>query len=306
MKIGQKQLENNLVFAPLAGVSDIGMRSLCSRFGAAATFSEMLSARGILHSPKRTYPLTLTSHSEKIKIAQIFGKEPEIMAQSINSPLLESFDGIDLNMGCPAPKIVKNGEGSALMKSTALASNVISACVKATNRPVSVKMRLGFDKNIAVDFARMCEESGASFITVHGRTQSQLFSGHVNLEEIAKVKASVKIPVIGNGDVVSQESYLKMLSTGVDAVMIGRGAMGKPWIFREVLEGKTDVNVYEVAKEHVEILRQYYDEKWLKLYIRKHFLWYVSNVDGASKFRAELATSNDVDKSLEILKEIFK
>lgn len=305
MKIGDKELENNIVLAPLAGVSDVGMRFLCSHYGADATFTEMLSARAMDHNPKKTKLLTLTTDEEKVKIAQIFGKEPNVMAKVAGCEILKNFDGIDINMGCPAPKIVKNGEGSALMKNPLIASEIIKACVNATDKPVSVKMRLGFDRDISLDFARMCEESGANFITVHGRKQTDLFSGKVNYEAIAKIKAAVKIPVIGNGDVVDKATYKMMLETGVDGVMIGRGAQGKPWIFAELLGKDVEINRYEVAKKHVEILRQYFDEKWIRLYMRKHFLWYISGVEDASKYRLELATSNDVDKSLEIMKKIF-
>ena len=305
MKIGNKELKNNLVFAPLAGVSDVGMRFLCSHYGADATFTEMLSARAMDHNPKKTGLLTLTTDEEKIKVAQIFGKEVDVMSKVAGGEILRKFDGIDINMGCPAPKIVKNGEGSALMKDIVLASKIISGCVKATDKPISVKMRLGFDKDVSVEFARMCEESGASFITVHGRKQSDLFSGRVNYDAIARVKNSVKIPVVGNGDVVDMESYKRMLETGVDGVMIGRGAQGRPWIFSELLGKDIEINRYEVAKKHVEILRTYFDEKWIRLYMRKHFLWYISGVEGASKYRLELATSNDIDQSLEILRQIF-
>lgn len=305
MKINEKELKNNLVFAPLAGVSDVGMRLLCSEFGADATFTEMLSARAMDHNPKKTRLLCLTTEAEKIKVAQIFGKEPELMGKVAGSKILEGFDGIDINMGCPAPKIVKNGEGSALMKDPVLASKIIAECVKS-GKPISVKMRLGFDKINACEFAKMCEESGASFITVHGRTQTDLFSGKVRYEEIAKVKQSVKIPVIGNGDVVDKHTYDLMLQTGVDAVMIGRGAQGRPWIFSELAGKDVKVNPYEIAKKHVEILRQYFDEKWIRLYMRKHLLWYVSNFEGASKYRLQIATSNDVDFSLNLIKEIFE
>lgn len=306
MKIGEKELENNLILAPLAGVSDVGMRFLCSEFGASATFTEMLSARAMHHNPNKTKFLTLTTDAEKVKIAQIFGKEPDVMAKACQSDMLKKFDGIDINMGCPAPKIVKNGEGSALLKDPLLASKIISECKKASSKPISVKMRLGFDKTIGLEFAKMCQDSGADFITVHGRTQTELFSGRVNLEEIAKIKAYLTIPVVGNGDIIDRNSYEQMLETGVDAVMIGRGAQGKPWIFSELLGKNVDINRYEVAKKHVEILREYFDEKWITLYMRKHFLWYVSGVDLASKIRVDLATSESVDKSLEILKEVFK
>lgn len=306
MVIAGKNLDNDLLLAPLAGVSDVGMRYLCSLYGASATFSEMLSAQAMVNNPEKTKLLTVTTDAEKVKIAQIFGKNPDVMAKVCLDENLSKFDGIDINMGCPAPKIIKNGEGSALMKNPILASKIIEGCVKTSEKPISVKMRLGFDKNIAVDFARMCEESGATFITVHGRTQTELFGGKAHLEEIAKVKASVNIPVIGNGDVVDRESYLKMKETGVDAVMIGRGAQGRPWIFSEILGKRTKIDRYEIAKKHVEIMREYYEENWLKLYMRKHLLWYTLGLEGASKVRLALATSNDLDKSLEILRDLCK
>lgn len=305
MKVKNLDFNNNLVLAPLAGVSDVGMRFLCSNFGADATFTEMLSARAMAHNPKKTKYLTLTTDAEKIKIAQIFGKEPEFMAKACQNNMLEKFDGIDINMGCPAPKIVRNGEGSALLKDPVLASKIILACVNSTDKPVSVKMRLGFDKNVGLEFAKMCEESGASFITVHGRTQNELFSGKVNLEEIAKIKANLKIPVIGNGDVVDLRTYEEMLKTGVDAVMIGRGAQGKPWIFSSLLGKDVNPNVYDVAKTHVEILRKYFDEKWITLYMRKHFLWYISGSKASRQQRAQIAISDSVDRSLDIIKDIF-
>ncbi len=304
MKIGKKELENNLILAPLAGVSDVGMRHLCSLFGADATVTEMLSARAMFENPKKTSLMTLTSEAEKVKVAQIFGKEPLIMSKIARCEFLESFDAIDINMGCPAPKIVRNGEGSALMKTPLLASEIIKECKKELNKPLSVKMRLGFDKNNAVEFARMCEESGADYITVHGRKQTDLFSGKVNLEEIAKVKSSVKIPVVGNGDVVDRESYKRMVETGVDAVMVGRGAQGKPWVFSEILNKEHKINRFEIAKKHVQILREKFDEKWIRLYMRKHFLWYISGLENASKHRLQIATSDSVDASLDLIRKI--
>ena len=305
MKIGNIDFNNNLILAPMAGVSDVGFRELCSIFGAAATYSEMLSARAMLHNPKKTEFMTISSPYEKIKIGQIFGHEPDIMAQVLSNPLLKDYKIIDINMGCPAPKIVKNGEGSALMKNLPLASKIIEQCVKKTKVPISVKFRLGYDRDISTEFGKMCEESGASFVTLHARTTEQGYSGKANLEAIAKLKQTLKIPVVGNGDVVDKESYANMLSTGVDGVMIGRGAQGRPWIFSE-LEGKTfNGNIYEVIKRHIDVLRKYYDEKWLILYMRKHFLWYVSDIERASKIRLQLATSPSIDNSLELLKQLF-
>lgn len=305
MKIGNKETTNDLLLAPMAGVSDVGFRYLCSKYGASATVTEMLSARAMHHERKKTELMTITTDMEKIKIAQVFGKEPEIVSNVLTFPVLEKFDGFDINMGCPAPKIIKNGEGSALMKDFALASEIIKACKKVTTKPVSVKFRLGFDKIVASDFAKMCEESGADFITVHGRTTLQGYSGKANYEEIAKVKASVKIPVIGNGDVVDKKSYNEMKATGVDGVMIGRGAQGNPWLFSKLLGKRAKINKYEDIETHIKILREHFDEKWLRLYIRKHFLWYMSGIKDASRFRLQIATSPSVDESLKILKELL-
>ena len=296
---------NNLILAPMAGVSDVGFREVCSLFGADATYSEMLSCRAMLHNPQKTQLMTITSEYEKIKIAQIFGHESVVMADAINNPLLAKYDVIDINMGCPAPKIVKNGEGSALMKDLKLASEIISACTKASKIPVSVKFRLGFNKDISLEFGRMCEESGASFVTLHARTTEQGYSGKADLEAIARLKAYLKIPVVGNGDVVDYESYKRMLDTGVDGVMIGRGAQGQPWIFQTLLGKTFEGNKFEVIERHVNVLRKYYEESWLTLYLRKHFLWYVSGVKEATDIRLKLATSPSIDYSLELLKNIF-
>ncbi len=306
MKIGNIDFNNNLILAPMAGVSDVGFREVCSLFGADATYSEMLSARAMLHNPHKTQLMTISSPYEKIKIGQVFGHEPEIITQAITGTLLKDYQIIDINMGCPAPKIVKNGEGSALMKNLPLASKIISECVKVAKVPVSVKFRLGFNSDISKEFGRMCEESGASFVTLHARTAQQGYSGKADLDAIASLKQTLKIPVVGNGDVTDKESYQKMLETGVDGVMIGRGAQGRPWIFAQLLDREISYNKFEVIKRHVDVLRKYYDESWLTLYMRKHFLWYSNGIEGASKLRLELATSPSIDHSLKLLKELFE
>jgi len=305
MKIRDIDFGGNLILAPMAGVTDLGFREVCSLYGADATYSEMLSARAMQHNPKKTEFMTISSKEEKIKIGQIFGHEGDVMAEAVNNPLLSHYQIIDINMGCPAPKIVKNGEGSALMKDLNKASEIIKACVKASKVPISVKFRLGYDRDISREFGRMCEESGASFVTLHARTTQMGYSGRADYEAIASLKAALKIPVVGNGDVVDEESYKNMLATGVDGVMIGRGAQGKPWIFNELKGKPFDGNKFEVIKRHVEILRSQYDENWLNLYMRKHFLWYASGFDGASKIRLSLATSPTIDDSLKILQELM-
>lgn len=307
MKIREIDFGGNLILAPMAGVSDVGFREVCCMLGADVTCSEMLSARAMQHNPKKTELMTVSSPLEKVKIGQIFGHEPEVMAQAVNNPLLAQYDIIDINMGCPAPKVFKNGEGSALMGNIGLAKDIVEKCVKSASMPVSVKFRLGIDdahQNF-LEFGRMCEEAGASFVTLHARTTEQGYSGKADYEKIALLKSKLNIPVIGNGDVVDQDSYQRMLKTGVDGVMIGRGAQGKPWLFTELKGASFEGNKFEIVKRHVDILRSHYEEDWLTLYLRKHFLWYVAGSECASKTRLELATSPSVDKSLEILEEIL-
>lgn len=306
MVVDKLDFGNNLILAPMAGVSDVGFREVCSLFGADATYSEMLSCRAMLHNPKKTELMTVSSEFEKIKVGQIFGHEPEIMAEALSNQMLEKYQVIDINMGCPAPKIVKNGEGSALMKDLSLASKIISSCVKNSKVPVSVKFRLGYDRDISTDFGRMCEESGASFVTLHARTTEQGYSGKANYEAIAKLKQTLKIPVIGNGDVIDEKSYRQMLETGVDGVMIGRGAQGKPWLFSELLGKEFNGSKFEIIKRHVDVLREHYEESWLTLYLRKHFLWYASDRPGASELRLKIATSPSVDQSLQLLQNLFE
>ena len=306
MKIENIEFEKGLFLAPMAGVSDVGFREVCSNFGAEGCYSEMLSCRAMLHNAKKTELMTISSKEEKIKIGQIFGHEPDVMVKSLSNPLLDKYQIVDINMGCPAPKIVKNGEGSALMDNIPLAKEIITKCVKNSSRPISVKFRLGKDKDISLDFGRMCEECGASYVTLHARTAEQGYSGKADYDAIAKLSQTLSIPVVGNGDVVDEESYKKMLSTGVQGVMIGRGAMGRPWIFQEIFGNKFQGDKFEVAKKHLEILRKYYDEKWLTLYMRKHFLWYCAGKECSSEKRLQIATSQDLDKSLEILKQVLK
>lgn len=305
MKVGNIDFGGNLVLAPMAGVTDLGFREVCSVLGADATCSEMLSARAMQHNPKKTEFMTISSPAEKIKIGQIFGHEADVMAEAVKNPLLSHYDIIDINMGCPAPKIVKNGEGSALMKDKKKASEIIKACVENSSVPVSVKFRLGYSNDISTDFGRMCEESGASFVTLHARTTEMGYSGKADYEAIARLKSALHIPVVGNGDVTDKESYARMLSTGVDGVMIGRGAQGQPWLFGELKGQPFKGNKFDIIARHVEILRKHYEENWLNLYLRKHFLWYASGFEGASKVRLSLATSPSIDESLKILQELM-
>ncbi len=236
MNIGNIEIKNNTFLAPMAGVTDRPFRTLCKMLGAGLTYTEMVSVKGLYYKSEKTEELLATSNLERPCAVQLFGHEPEIFKSVISSGVLHKFDIIDINMGCPAPKIVKNGDGSALMNNLELASQIIKACVSATSKPITVKFRKGFKKNDdkLVEFAKMCERSGASAITVHPRTREDMFSGTVDIENIRKVKQSVNIPVIGNGDVTSVESYNKM-KTVCDGVMIGRESLKSPELFLKIL-----------------------------------------------------------------------
>ena len=299
--------ENPLFLAPMAGVSDVGFREQAVKFGADVTVTEMLSTRAMAHSPKKTNLMTITSPYEKLVVAQIFGHESEFMAKAIESEILNKFTAIDINMGCPAPKILKNGDGGALMDSIHLAGHIIETCRDMTDKPLSVKFRKGCSTENYLEFGKMCEDSGADYVVFHARTVEQGYSGEADYDAIATLKAKLKIPVIGNGDVVDIDSYNKMLKTGVDGVMVGRGALGQPWIFKELKDGYLPkVDKYRVVKEHIETLRKFYNEDWLTLYIRKHLLWYAKDLPKASTVRMTLATCKDIDECLNILKECFE
>jgi len=309
MKIGNIEFKNNLILAPMANVTDVAFRSLAVESGADAGITELISAKAITYNNKKTTEMLFIADNETIKIAQIFGKEPAVMAEAVKSEYLKPFDIIDINMGCPAPKIIKNGEGSALLKDIKLAEEIITACVQATDKPITVKFRSGWDKNsiVAVEFAKMCERAGASAITIHARTTDQGYSGNADWEIIKSVKNAVKIPVIGNGDVVDRESYLKMLSyTGVDAVMVGRASMGKPYIFKELLGQIEERNQMYFIKKHIEILSKFYPNRFIVKHMRKHILWYLKNVHNATKLKNEIVQELDLDKVLLKLEEIFK
>ena len=256
------ELKSNAILAPMAGFTDLAFRKMCSDFGAGLTTTEMISAKALHYKNKKTEDMLFSLDGESPKAVQIFGHEPDIMAEAVKNPLLEKFDIIDINMGCPAPKIYTNGDGSALMQNMELAEAVISACVKATDKPVTVKFRLGHNENEinVIEFAKMCERAGAAAITVHGRTKVQGYSGKVDYEKIAEVKKAVGIPVFANGDCRSKEDFDNILKiTGCDGVMIGRAAIGKPEIFAEMLgQDMQNVDKLSQMKFHYEKMIEYY------------------------------------------------
>ena len=236
MKIDALELKSDAVFAPIAGFSEVGLRALCAELGAGLTYTEMVSAKGLMYGNEHTEDLLHTTEYEKVKAVQLFGSNPEILARAAESRELGKFDIVDINMGCPVKKIVSNNEGSALLKNPSLASDIVRA-VRRSGKPVTVKFRIGFEKNsrTGVDFARYMQDAGAAAVTVHGRTREQFYEGNADWDYIAEVVRAVDIPVIANGDVFSKEDYIKIKAhTGAAGVMIARGALGHPQIFSEI------------------------------------------------------------------------
>lgn len=310
MKIKNVEIPSNIFLAPMAGVTDFAFRSLARNFGAGFSYTEMVSAKGLVLSKNRDVykKMLFTLPNESPCAVQLFGSDPLFMAKACTLAEIQKFDIIDINMGCPAPKVVKNGDGSCLLLDLEKAVALAKACVEATDKPVTVKLRAGYfkDQFVAVDLAKRLESVGVSAITIHGRTKEDMYSGTVNYDIIKAVKQAVNIPVIGNGDIVDHESYNKMLETGVDAVMIGRGALGAPWIFKEILgQTVTDKEKFMAIKQHISLLKNIYDEKFLTTYLRKHFLWYVKGKSGIAQKKVWLAKTTNLEDALEILKEVF-
>ncbi len=301
IRIGSFSPENNIFLAPMAGVTDMPFRYQCAKMGAGLTYTEMVSAKGLFYNDKKTGALTQTHPAEVPCAVQLFGSEPDILTRAVQSfNLRPDIAVIDLNMGCPAPKIVKNREGCALMQNEKLAAQIIKAVVKASEKPVTVKFRKGFDRNNAVEFAKMAEDAGAKAVTVHGRTRDQFYSGKADWEIIAQVKEAVTIPVIGNGDIFQPEDAAQMLQqTGCDAVMAGRGAQGNPWIFQkilhyiytgELLPGPTDDEKYRIIREHYQMLIDLKGEATAVKEMRKHLAWYLKGMPGAAHLRTKVFT----------------
>ncbi len=318
MKIKDLTLSNNLILAPMAGVTDRAFREITKPFGPALMYTEMVSGKGLFYKSRKTAELLEAQPCEKPVAVQIFGHEPEILAEIASKALSGGADMIDINMGCPAPKIVNNGDGCALMKSPKLAGELVSAVRKAVNVPLTVKFRAGYtnDNINAVEFAKIIEANGADAITVHGRTREQFYSGKSDIEIIKKVKEAVKIPVIGNGDITDGKSAEKMLSyTGCDFLMIGRGAQGDPWIFKEISEylGKgvspppPSVNeILSVASSHLDLLVKYKGEHRGVLEGRKHMSWYFKGLKGGSILRTEINRAETKEEMESLLNTFCK
>jgi nifR3 family TIM-barrel protein len=317
MQIGRIKLQNNVFLAPMAGVTDMPFRLICKEFGAGLTYTEMASSKAFHYLHEKTKILSQLSDIERPAAVQIFGSDPEIMAETAQMLCRDGADIIDINMGCPTPKIVKNGEGAALMLEPDLAGKIISAVVEKSTVPVTVKMRKSWDDSDtgvdAVTLAVIAEQNGASCVAVHGRTREQFYSGKADWNIIKKVKNSVKIPVIGNGDIFDPQDAKKMLEhTNCDAVMIGRGAQGNPWIFKRTIEFlQTGENLPLPSKEekidmairHFKDMIKYKGEYVGVREMRKHIAWYIKGIANAAKLREEINKIEDPEEVLEKLNE---
>lgn len=291
-----------LALPAIAGYSDDAMRFLAKKFGATLTFTEMVSAKGLYYKNENSNELLLTSPNEDITAVQIFGSDERIMAEVINYPELAKFDIIDVNFGCPVPKIVKNGEGSALLTDPNKIYKIIKSLKENANgRLVSGKIRLGFTSNLytAVEAAQAIEAANGDFVTVHGRTRDMFYSGVCDLEGIKEVKANVKIPIIGNGDVTNRDSYLKMLDvTKVDGVAIARAAIGHPQIFEEVLGTYKNLDLKEMIFEHFELLKLTHDEHYVVNGIKRHIAYYLKGTKNSKIIKDEIYKARTFDELL--------
>ena len=313
MKIGNVNIENNLVLAPMAGVTDLPFRILCREQGCGLLYTEMVSAKAVLYNNKNTEALLEVEPEENPISLQLFDSDPQIMADMAKRLEERPFDIFDINMGCPVPKIVNNGEGSALMKNPLLVGQIVEAMAKAVKKPVTVKIRKGFNDDMinAPEIAHIVEESGGAAVAVHGRTREQFYTGKADWDIIRQVVERVNIPVIGNGDVCSAEDVIAMeQQTGCEAVMIGRGARGNPWIFSRineyrrtgVLPPKPDVaEIKRMIKKHAQLQLRYKGEYLGIREMRKHVAWYTTGLKDSAALRNEVNLTESMDELFELL-----
>ncbi|WP_313339042.1 tRNA dihydrouridine synthase DusB [Sedimentibacter sp.] len=310
-KIGNIELDENVVLAPMAGVTDITYRTICKEMGAVLVYTEMVSAKGLYYNDIKTNRLMKINENNRPVSLQIFGSDPDIMAYVVENYInkRKDIDIIDVNMGCPTPKIVKNGDGSALMKTPELAGDIINKIKKVSNKPVTAKIRAGWDSRSinAVEIAQNLEYNGVDLIAVHGRTREQFYTGKSSNNIIKEVKEKVNVPVIGNGDIFTPEDAVKMIKdTNCDGVMVGRGILGNPWLIKNIVKAfNDDYNFYvptatdkiQIIKKHAEMLIKELDEKIAILEMRKFAAWYMKGMKGSSEARNKI---NKISKATDL------
>ena len=317
LQIGSVTLDNNIILGPMAGVSDLPFRLLCSEMGAGLVCMEMVSAKAIIYKNRNTNMLLEIHPEERPVSLQLFGSEPAIMQEAVEMIKDRPYDILDVNMGCPVPKVVGNGEGSALMKKPELIEEIVAALVKVSDRPVTVKIRKSFNEEMvnAVECALAAQQGGAAAVAVHGRTREQFYYGNADWSIIRDVKEALNIPVIGNGDVVDGESAQRMFDeTGCDGVMVARAAQGNPFLFREIksyfetgkaCERPSNQEIYDTVIRHADLQLQYKGEYIGIREMRKHVSWYTTGMIGSAKFRNEINQMTDMESLKEACRKVM-